>query len=408
MALPPERARCTQIGPRHPRLGRAAFRCMLPLLECYYARHRTYRLTSAFAAELLRAVRAELARGATVYLAGISAGGPHNSGVALVEASREEGVRLICNHEEERFSGKKHSTEYPRNALDALVRTTDRLGIGPDRIAAWLGTWDYAAFGATLIRILFEELPGSLGLLRLGPNSSFNKRHSIEAVWAAHTLGRQLGANGPLPIIGMPHHENHAWVSFSVSPFARSKPLVMIPVLDGMGDLGAVSLYVAEQGTIRKLRCNCSTFDSLGFFYSVISATQGGWTWLSSEGRYMGAAGFGDGDRLTKLFFASLARILSLRPDGQVYLNRALANWHRTIAWKPYTPELIRIIGEPIAQEQMWNPAAILRVEEKDQSPSTQDRLDKAAATQMVFEDALFHVVDYLIRQTGSDKLVLT
>jgi len=381
---------------------------MLPLLECYYAHHRTYRLNSAFAAERLRAVRTELDRGATVYLAGISGGGPHNSGVALVEASREGGIQLICNHEEERFSSNKHSTEYPRNALDALIGTIDRLGIGLDRIAAWLGTWDYAAFGSTLIRNLLEELPGSLGLLRPDRIPSFNMRHSIEAVWAARTLGRQLGASGPVPIIGMPHHENHAWFSFSVSPFARSKTPVMIAVLDGMGDLGAVSLYVVEHGTIRKLRCNCSTFDSLGFFYSVISATQGGWTWLSSEGRYMGAAGFGDGDRLTNPFYASLARIFSLEPDGQVYLNRALANWHRSIAWKPYTPELIRIMGEPIAQEQMWNPDAVLRVEEKDHSRNTKERLDKAAATQMVFEDALFHVVDYLIRQTGSDKLVLT
>src|SRR5580704_998489 len=407
MGLPPVPARCTRIGPLHPGLGRAAFRFMLPILERYYARHRTYQLNSSFAAERLRAVRAELDRGATVYLAGISPGGLHNSGVALVEASREGGIRLICNHEEERFSGNKHSTEYPRNALDALVKTADGLGIAPDRIAAWLGTWDYPAFGSTLIRILFEELPGSLGLLR-HQIPALNLRRSIEAARAANTLGQQLGVGGPIPIIGMPHHENHAWFSFSVSPFARSKTPVMIAVLDGMGDLGAISLYVAEQGTIRKFRCNCSTFDSLGFFYSVISATQGGWTWLSSEGRYMGAAGFGSGDRLTNSFYASLARIFSLESDGQVYLNRALANWHRNIAWKPYTPELIRIIAEPIAQEQMWNPDAILRVEEKDHSPNTKERLDKAAATQMVFEDALFHVVDYLIRQTGSDRLVLT
>jgi carbamoyltransferase len=386
----------------------AAFRFMLPLLEHYYARHRTYRLNSMFAAERLRAVRAELDRGATVYLAGISPGGPHNSGVALVEASSKGGIRLICNHEEERFSGIKHSTEYPRNALDALVGTIDRLGIGLDRIAAWLGTWDYPAFGSTLIRILFEELPGSLGLLRLNEIPTFNLRRSIEAARAANTLGQQLAVGGPAPIIGMPHHENHAWFSFSVSPFARSETPVMIAVLDGMGDLGAISLYVVEQGAIRTLRCNCSTFDSLGFFYSVISATQGGWTLLSCEGRYMGASGFGDGDRLTNPFYASLARIFSLEPDGQVYLNRALANWHRSIAWKPYTPELIRILGEPIAQKQMWNPDAVLRVEENDHSPNTKERLDKAAATQMVFEDALFHVVDYLIRQTGSDKLVLT
>src|SRR5262249_35029459 len=149
-------------------------------------------------------------RGATVYLAGIATGGMHNSGVALVEASRQGGIRLICNHEEERFSGKKHSTEYPRNALDALLKTTDSLGIRPDQIAAWLGTWDYSAFGSTLLRILFEELPGSLGLLRLGQIPSFNMRHSIEAVRAANPLGQQLGIGGPMPIIGIPHHENHA------------------------------------------------------------------------------------------------------------------------------------------------------------------------------------------------------
>jgi carbamoyltransferase len=381
---------------------------MLPIFERLYARHRIYRLNTAFAAERLRAVRAEIERGATVYLAGIACGGNHNSGIALVEASRELGIRLICNHEEERFSGKKHTTEYPRNALDVLIRTTDCLGIKPDRIATWVGTWDYPAFASTLIRMFVEELPGSLSLLRLGSIPSFNLHDTIEAIWAADRLGEGLGANGPMPIIAMPHHDNHAWFSFSVSPFAHSETPVMVAVLDGMGDLGAVSLYVAEHGILRKLRCNGSTFDSLGFFYTVISATQGGWTWLSSEGRYMGAAGFGNGDRQTNSFYAPLSRIFSLEPDGQVYLNRALANWHRDIVRKPYTPELIRILGEPIAQEDMWNPDAVLRVEENDRMPSTQERLDKAAATQMVFEDALFHVIDYLIGQTGSDRLVLT
>lgn len=402
------RASSTRIGPLHPRIGRAAFRLFLPLLERIYARHRIYRMGSAYADERLRAVRAELARGATIYLAGISPGGQHNSGIALVEASREGGVRLLCNHEEERFSGKKHTTEFPHNALQALVKTADRLGIKSDRIAAWLGSWDYPAFGSTLVRMLFEELPGSLGLLRLNEIPTFNLRHTIDAVFAADMLGQQLGASQPVPIICTPHHENHAWFSFSVSPFARSKTPVIIAVLDGMGDLGAISLYVAEQGALRKLRCNDSAFDSLGFFYTVISATQGGWTLLSCEGRYMGAAGFGNGDRLTNPFYAPLRRIFSLEPGGQVYLNRTLANWHRNLVRKPYTRELVRILGEPIPQEQMWNPDAILRVEEKDHSPKTQERLDKAAAAQMVFEDALFHIVDYLIRETGSDRLILS
>ena len=56
----------------------------------------------------------------------------------------------------------------------------------------------------------------------------------------------------------------------------------------------------------------------------------------------------------------------------------------------------------------MWNPDAVLRVEDIQHKENTQERLDKAAATQMVFEDALMHVIDHFIRSTGSDRLVLT
>ena len=84
-----------------------------------------------------------------------------------------------------------------------------------------------------------------------------------------------------------------------------------------------------------------------------------------------------------------------------------MANWGRNPI-SPYTKELIRILGEPIALKDMWNPDAILRVEDIRHKEDTQERLDKAAATQMVFEDALIHIIDHLIRTTGSDQLVLT
>ncbi len=50
----------------------------------------------------------------------------------------------------------------------------------------------------------------------------------------------------------------------------------------------------------------------------------------------------------------------------------------------------------------------MLRVEDIHHRPDTQDRLDKAAATQLVFEDAMIHVVDHLLRSTGANRLVLT
>src|SRR5207249_8364064 len=69
---------------------------------------------------------------------------------------------------------------------------------------------------------------------------------------------------------------------------------------------------------------------------------------------------------------------------------------------------LKEILGEPISRKDMWNPNAVLRVEDITHMSITRERLDKAAATQLVFEDVLFHIVDYLIRLTGSNKLVLT
>src|SRR3954465_14932076 len=149
-------------------------------------------------------------------------------------------------------------------------------------------------------------------------------------------------------------------------------------------------------------------FGALGMFYSVISSTQGGWTWLSSEGRYMGAAAWGDMNRASNPYYARLKHVLHLGDHGEVQLNRAMANWQSDPSYYPYKAALIDILGEPLKPDQLWNPDAMLRVEDIKHRPDTQDRLDKAAATQLVFEDAMIHVVDHLLRSTGAHRLVLT
>ena len=397
-----------RIGPRHPRLANAGFRSVLPILERFYAGKQIYRVNSRFAKERTYAVRSAIERGDAIYLAGISGAGLHNSGVALIEVSTRHGTRIICNHEEERFSGKKHSTDFPRNALRALEATMESLGIGPEHVVAWLATWDYPAFAATICRTILEEFPASLRLLRARSSPIMNPAQFDPATRGPRHLGRALELPGPVPIIAMPHHDNHAWFSFAVSPFARCHEPVMIAVIDGTVDLGSISLYVVEAGSMRLLRCNYSMFDSLGAYYAVISSTQGGWTWLSSEGRYMGAAAYGNSDRRTNSVYTELRNLFSLQPAGHVYLNRELANWHHDPFDNPYSPNLTRILGAPIAAKDMWNPDAILRVEDIRHKPDTQERLDKAAATQMVFEDALIHIIDFLIRKTGSNRLILT
>lgn len=367
-----------------------------------------HELGSDFVNERLAHVRNKLARGETVFLAGIGLPGTHNSGVALVEVTKAHGPRLIVNNEEERFSGNKHTTEFPRRSVYEMAATLRGMGRDVADIDAWLTSWDYFALAGMLARSVFEEAPQSLALLRVADATAFDRRRLDQMRRSPKILAKQLRLVDQVPLICMPHHGNHAWFSYAASPFADDREPVAVAVLDGTGDMGSVSLYAVKDGEMRQLYCNNSMFDSLGMFYSVVSSTQGGWTWLSSEGRYMGAAAWGDMNRASNPYYGQLKEVLQLRGNGEIRLNRAMASWYYDPSIKPYKRPLIDILGEPLKPEQLWNPDAVLRVEDIKHRPDTQDRLDKAAATQLVLEDAMIHVVDHLLRTTGAHRLVLT
>ncbi|MFK8003239.1 MAG: carbamoyltransferase C-terminal domain-containing protein, partial [Polyangiales bacterium] len=217
--------------------------------------------------------------------------------------------------------------------------------------------------------------------------------------------------NTPVTLHGLAHHLNPAWGPYAPSPFFRDEGPVMVLVTDGMGDDAAISSYLArggEHGEMRRVGQPKSLFDSLGLVYQVLSSTQGGWTPLSSEGRYMGAAAWGDGDRETNPYYEALRPLLILGAKGEVRVNRDYANWQNDPA-RPYTDELTRVLGPPIPRDKLWNPDAVLSVDGiLAEEHLDQARLDRAAAVQLVFEDAVVHLVAHLLEESGSDKLVWT
>jgi len=225
-----------RIGPRHPRLGRAGFRAARWLSARVFAAAGFHQLGSAFAEKRIAHVREKLIRGDTVYLAGLGPPGTHNSGVALVEVSQATGPRLIVNNEEERFSGNKHTTEYPQASIDAMASTLRERGHDIGDIAAWLTSWDYPTLAGTLAGSVLEEAPQSFRLLRTTEAAGFDRRRLDQMTRTPKILGRQLGLSKRVPLICMPHHDNHAWFSFAASPFADNDEPVAIAVLDGTGD----------------------------------------------------------------------------------------------------------------------------------------------------------------------------
>ncbi len=395
----------------NPRLGQWSYQLANPIIKAAAKRWQMVQLDSPYAQERVNTMRRKLRRGEPLYLLGIGAGG-HNAGVSLVEVTAANGLRLICNNEEERFTGIKHYADYPALSVTDLLGQLDQLGLQPADIHACLASWDYIALLAHSARTFAEECPYNLGLLKPQPRTTFltDYRAIFEAFSAPRRLAKQFGLKSPVPLINLRHHDNHAYFSYAASPFAQRPEPVIVAVVDGSGDDGSISLYLAREGWLALVYNNYSMFDSLGTFYSMISTTQGGWSPLSSEGRYMGAAAWGDGNRLTNPYYRQLQQLLCFGAQGQVYLNRDLANWHRAGYSRPYTSSLKKMLGEPILPADFWNPDKILTLDNAaaKHPAATRNHLDKAAATQMVFEDALFHIIDSFIRRTGSHHLVLT
>jgi carbamoyltransferase len=396
-------------GPRHPRFAEWGSRAVLPLLNKAYTRRGLYHLDSRFGRSRLKALEESISGGREAYVLGIGSGF-HNSGVALVRVTRGGTVELICNEEEERYAAVKHCTTYPEHSVEALKRRLRELKVEPGEIAACVSNWDQAsATIALILRPMFEEAPSSLMLPRRELPDDVISRDRSALTLTPERLGSQLGLDERMPIIRMRHHDNHAYFSYAVSSFAVDPDPVMMVVIDGSGDDASTSLYDCRAGEVTLLQTQgASALDSLGSMYGYLSSTQGGWPLLSSEGRYMGAAAWGDGSRLSNRYYRRLKHLLYFGAEGEVHLNRALANWTRGGLTEPYTEELIDILGEPIPPQDMWNPDAILNVEDIRHPEVTRDRVDKAAAVQMLFEDALVHIVDHLIRETGSHRIVRT
>jgi carbamoyltransferase len=348
----------------------------------------------------------KLERGERAYIVGTSVNG-HNTGAALVEVSAQ-GPRILCNDEEERFRGIKHCADYPRLSIESVKRRMKDMGIAPEDLDACVVPWDYPRYLALGMRIALEHFPSSLQLLRPSATPKKNWLKDLAVCRAPKRMNAQLGRASSEPMIGVPHHDSHAYFSFAVSPFNDSREPVLVSVLDGYGDVASMSMYLALNGQLTRLWQNDSVFDSLGVLYAVISSTQGGWTSLSSEGRYMGAAAWGEMDRVANPFYRQLRQLLYFGPSGQVLLNRALANWHIAGELNPYSSLLAHLIGPAIPPARMWNPDAVLRINHEEDAATTQTRVDLAAALQLVFEDALFHVISHFVKQTGAERLVLT
>ncbi len=391
---------------RFPRLGHLLFRVLRPILRCYVAVNGMLASDSSCAVACCSSLHRRIQEEGTLFLVGFS-GGVHDTGACVLWASKDSGPRILVNYEEDRIWGKRGQAGVPEASI--LLAKSFLVGEGGcgELLTASISTYDYCRLLAKGISDSLAETPQSV-LLMKDPLMRNDMVMMLRGLHLGDQFQKIWGAKGRVPVLGMPHHDAHAWLSYGASPFASGSKDTMIVAIDATGDCGAISLYRGRGEQVENLYSNDSFWDSLGFYYSAMSAAIGGWPMGSSEGRCMGAAAWGDMDRSSNRYYSPLKEIFLLEEGGKLFLNRRLANWQRAGFWEPFTSELKAIIGAAIQPRNYWDPEYALDFERGMRTVGVQDRVDKIAAVQLVFEDAVFHIVEGFIRDLKTDQLVMT
>ncbi len=301
---------------------------------------------------------------------------------------------LIAAAEEERFSRKKHDSDFPRLAIRYCL---DTAGI----TAADL---DYVVFYEKPF-IKFERILTTA--LSVVPKSwkVFGDAMTtwlLDKLWVKNLIRQELGIPADR-ILFSEHHLSHAASTFLCSPFDEAAILT----IDGVGEWATATMGRGK-GTEIKLLREIRFPHSVGLLYSAFTAFLG---FEVNEGEYkvMGMAPYG-----TPRYVDDVYKLIHLDTDGSFSLNMDYFCFHHS-STQTYNRKFTDLFGAP--RDPSWHfftessgyPSYF------EPKPSNYSELaaknehyaDVAASIQRVTEEIVLNMVRTLHRETGLDRLCL-
>lgn len=202
-----------------------------------------------------------------------------------------DGVLVSCVNEE-RFTRKKSTREFPVNSINYLLEEHSLNVADIDVIAcsAWRGLDEFNTLSELTKDIIEISKQGNfaqskiLERIQSSGDSIISQKGILEENLVA--MGFQIEN-----LIYVNHHEGHALTAFIPSPFDRS----LIFVADGRGDFMSMSLWEADRSSkVAKIELvdQVTELKSLGAMYSFITNILG-FTPHKHEGKVTGLAASG-------------------------------------------------------------------------------------------------------------------
>ena len=300
-----------------------------------------------------------------MYILGISCY-YHDSAAAILNDDK-----VIAAAGEERFSRKKFDDGFPKQAIDYCI---NEAGISTNELEC------VAFYDKSILK--FERLldnyiavaPKGLGSFLDVIPKWLHKRLWIKDEIKKH-LGKYRGK-----IIFPEHHLSHAAYAFFTSPFTDSAILTV----DGVGEWSTTTMGSAHNTTI-KLTKNIEWPHSLGLFYSAFTYYLG---FKVNDGEYklMGMSAYGK----PKFYDLIMKELIDVKDNGSFHLNmKYFAYTHDKVM---INKKFEKLFGCPVRKED---------------SETNQIHYDIGASVQLVLEEVMLRMVNYVYKKTGQKNLCL-
>ena len=284
----------------------------------------------------------------------------HDSAAALLIDGK-----LIAACEEERFSRKKHTGDFPISAIQYCL---SEAGLTIDDIDEIAHGFDYSPY-----RQLYSMDPASAEL--------YEKVFSREAL--LEQVQKHLPEFPAERVTHVGHHLAHA----ASAAFTSGWEECLVVVNDAMGEVQSLTVYHFRDGELKKIR-EISANDSIGILYSLVTLHLG-FDFNSDEYKIMGLAPYGDPAKYRAFF----EKAVELRPDGTIRipclrLNRTREERENYLASRAYLDENLIQRRAPDGE-------------------ITAEHNDVAAALQECLDRVVLHVCGYFGKQLNLRKIAM-
>jgi carbamoyltransferase len=300
----------------------------------------------------------------TVRVLGISAY-YHDSAAALLEDGQ-----IVAAAQEERFTRRKGDASFPHNAIGFCL---SHAGIDLEDV-------DYIVFYEEPV-VTFERL--IISYLTTAPRGlqSFIRAMPTwltQKLWTEREIARELGIKRRIWLCS--HHMSHAASAFFPSPFKEAAILTV----DGVGEWSTATWGVGRDNKI-ELQGEMRFPNSMGLLYSAFTYYCG-FKINSGEYKLMGLAPYG------RPLYASLIleHLVELHEDGTLTLNQRYFDY--VTGLRTTNRAFHDLFGGPPREPE---------------SKITQRDMDLAASVQVVCNQVLLRMGQFVHARTGSRNLAL-